>query len=293
MAPKPPVITHQWAQGGKQETKELKRIHEELLKTRRPGNAQQFVVFTADSGNSVEAVEVLCSDGNAITVTDGWPKYAHVTRHGRVALTVHEGYEPLTVTIPIMFDAVAVTKNRQHVESQIALLEWMAGRGPKREAELGGEIIGEPPLVQISCTDANGVPKNLIPKQFQGISGPNEQLWYIGTLTLDAASLRDAGGERLRQTGTVTLTEFIASPTVQAAQLKARESAKNKFLVRHTTAAYRTVLELLKHLKIHASTANVKAVLAANPKIHHPEKNLPLHTAVRIPKTIFHPVAKG
>lgn len=45
------------------------------------------------------------ANSETIASTEGYAKYAHVPRPQRVALTVLEGYEPMTITVPILFDA--------------------------------------------------------------------------------------------------------------------------------------------------------------------------------------------
>ena len=65
------------------------------------------------------------ANSESIVATEGYAKYAHVPRPQRVAVTVIEGYEPMTITVPLLLDKTT----GGDVESDIQALEWMGGQG--------------------------------------------------------------------------------------------------------------------------------------------------------------------
>jgi hypothetical protein len=80
---------------------------------------QEIGFYAEQSGRTIGPITVLAGSG-APTVTGGWPKIASVQRFQRESFTVPEGYEPRTLSVPIQFEAVAVTRSRPDVEAQVA-----------------------------------------------------------------------------------------------------------------------------------------------------------------------------
>src|SRR5579875_944561 len=60
-----------------------------------------------------------------VTVVGGWGKWAQVPRRQLQAVTVIEGYEPLTVSVPLLLDAKVVGK--PNIEHDVESIEWMGG----------------------------------------------------------------------------------------------------------------------------------------------------------------------
>ena len=115
---------------------------------------KQYVIFEAQVTAPFVSVEVLAGDG-APTPSGGYAKWAHIPRPQRTAITVFEGYEPMTLSVPVLFDAVRQNGVREDVENQIQWLEWMAGRGIKHHEPFKvGE--GRPPLLQIYAANGSG-----------------------------------------------------------------------------------------------------------------------------------------
>lgn len=258
---------------------------ERALPPRAIPSAQE-IRFTGSRGNEEKSFTVLAGEG-APTVAGGWPKIAKVPRYQRVAVTVPEGYEPMEMTVPVLFDAVAKTKEREHIESEILELEWMAGRSPNPKT---GEIKGEPPFVEVATVNGAGAQTNLVPRQYQTVPG-RAQIWYITDIAFDSNPIRDSGGERIRQAATVTLTEIISSPTMLQRNREFREEAKGKFRTFTTTDAIDTIKKVASNG--YHKPGIWKAILEANPKLgNNPEKRLPRHTKVRIPETALRQVPK-
>jgi hypothetical protein len=246
------------------------------------GSLQEVGFFAHTLTGEARTFSVLAGEG-APTATEGWVKVAKVQRFQRVSLTIPEGYDPYVMTVPIRFDAVALTKRRPNVEAQIQTLEWMAGRSRK------GEIVGPPPQVMLYSTDADGNLTNLVPKQFQTVNGSSQQ-WYLGPITFDPNPLRDRGGDRLRQDATITLTEVVNTEAAIQSQRAIREAVKGKFKVKYTDSAANTIKRVAKREGFPAAW---KAILEANRNLGTSgEKRLPNHTKVRIPEVLYRQVAK-
>lgn len=286
----PPSILRSWAQpttktSRKAEVKAKQTVQEAGLPPRAIPTVQEIGFFGHTPKGEAKTFSVLAGEG-APTVTGGWPKVAKVPRFQRVAITVPEGYEPIEMTVPVLFDAVVKTKDREHVEAEILVLEWMAGRTPN---PAGGEIKGEPPYVEVYTTDAAGRQTNLVPKPYQTVPGRSQQ-WYITDLAFDANPIRSFGGERIRQAVTVTLLEIVSSPSLLKRNRESREEVKGKFKTFKTTSAIDTIRKVALHYGVPGAW---KAILEANKKLGgNAERKLPEHTAVRVPETIFRQVPK-
>ncbi len=154
-------------------------------------------------GNDKQSIEVL-ADEAAPTPSTGYAKWAHIQRPQRKALTILEGYEPMTLTVPILFDAVRTNGLQEDCENEIQWLEWMGGRGIKyrKPYEAG---VGKPPLIQVYAAEGNNRERPLIPKPFQT---PNVK-WFVDDIVFDEHPLRSPGGARIRQAAVVKLVEHV------------------------------------------------------------------------------------
>jgi hypothetical protein len=226
-------------------------------------------------------VTVLAGEG-APTVTDGWVKVAKVPRFQRVAYTVPEGWEPITMTVPVLFDAMVRTKERKDLEEDILNLEWLAGRTPN---PTGGEVKGEPPFVEAFTVNATGSPIPLIPRQYQTVAGKSQQ-WYMTGIAFGEA-IRDAGGARLRQKATITLLEIFSTPTALQRNRKLREEVKGKYDIVTSTSTANTIKIIAKELGVPAAW---QAIRAAN-KIPA-ERVLKPGTKIKVPLTVFRQVPR-
>jgi hypothetical protein len=280
------IIEQPTSRGGVKAEKEARQAE---LPARVVGKDQEIgFVGTTSSGES-KTFSVLAGEG-APTVTGGWVKLAKVTRYQRVSITVPEGFDPLVLTVPILFDSTVQVKERSDVESDIAKLEWMAGRYPVPE---GGEITGEPPLVEVYTLGNHGgelAQTNLVPRQFQTLSIHERRLWYITEITWDENPLRDRGAERIRQKAKVQLTEVVVNPTTVQRYKKANESVKNKFRVYKTTSQVNTIKRLAAHIGYPAAW---KLILENNKNLGtSATKSLKPGTSVKVPEGVFRPIPK-
>lgn len=196
----------------------------------------QYVIFTGKLGEQEHSVEVLAGEA-APTPSAGYAKWAHIPRPQRKALTILEGYEPMTFTVPVLFDAVRINGLQEDCENQIQWLEWMGGRGIKYRQPFEAGV-GKPPLVVVYAANRSDHAVPLIPAPFQT---PNIK-WFVDDLTFDDHPLRSPGGARIRQAVTVKLVEYVQDQLLPGGP---------------QTAAYKT-------FTITRSLNTVKALVAAN-----------------------------
>lgn len=274
----------QWSQpsspGG---PKAVKAAEEARLPPRATVQGQLIGFSGHTATGEFRSFPVLAGDG-APTPTGGWAKIATVDRWGRVGYTVPNGYDPIIMTIPILFEAVMKTRGRRDLENDILQLEWMAGRSPNPAA---GEVKGDPPYVEVFTTDSDGNTIPLVPRQFQGEPGQSRQ-WYITNIEFDTNPDRDEGGARIRQAATVTLTEVVSTAGTLAHNRQAREAVKGKYkTVRSSTTA-----DTIKKVAVREGIpSSWRAILEANRKLGaSAEKRLKPGTPIRIPLTAYRQV---
>jgi hypothetical protein len=242
----------------------------------------QYIIFEASDPKAMR-IEVLAGEA-APTASGGYAKWAHIPRPQRIGLTVFEGYEPMTLTVPILFDAVRENGEQEDVEDQIQRLEWMGGRGIKHHE--GFTVgVGKPFLLQVYSAAGNKeVAIPLVPVQFQKAY----LKWFIDDITWDEHPLRSGGGHRIRQAATVKLIEYVIDPS-------ALEQKKESFTVHHTTKS----LPSLRKLVAFWARGNparikeaIKVTLAENSHNKaigsNPDKTLKEHTAIRIANRFLH-----
>lgn len=242
----------------------------------------QYIIFESEDPEAMR-VEVLAGEG-APTPSGGYAKWAHILRPQRVGLTVFEGYEPMTLSVPVMFDAVRENGERENVEDQIQRLEWMGGRGIKHHK--GFTVgVGKPFLLEVFSTAGNkeaAIP--LVPAQFQKAY----LKWFIDDITWDEHPLRSSGGARIRQAATVKLIEYVVDPS-------AIEKTKEGFTVHHTTKSLFSLRKLVafwakgnparvkEAIKVTLSENEHNKAIGSNA-----DKKLKEHTAIRIANRFLH-----
>ncbi len=245
-----------------------------------PLNRPQYVIFQGRLGSQEHFIEVLAGEAGA-TPSAGYAKWARVPRPQRKALTIHEGYEPMALTVPVRFDAVRNNGVREDVEDQIQWLEWMGGRGIKP----GAQGVGQPPLVVVYAAKGAEREVPLIPKPFQTANIK----WFVDDLIFDANPLRSAGGARIRQDCEVRLVEHVVDPVIPGGPTS---TAYKTF---KTTGSLNTLKKLVAHY-LHGSRSRLAEAVretvkanAFNRKIGtNPEKHLAVGTHIRIPEKFLH-----
>ncbi len=249
----------------------------------RPG----YIIFVGELLGEIVELEVLAAEA-APTPSAGYAKWMHIPRPQRKALTILEGYEPFTLTVPVLFDAVRAGEGKQHagedVEDKIQWLEWMGGRGIKQTAGFQAGV-GKPPLIQVYSAGGASSEREfpLIPAPFQ----TQNIKWFIDDITWDEHPLRSAGGARIRQSAVVRLVEYVIDPAGR------KTPAKASYKVFRITPSLNTVEKLVKHWmapkllhegKLREAVSETLKANVANKTIgSHPQKVLKNGIHVRIP----------
>lgn len=161
-------------------------------------------------------------------ITAGYAKYEVVDVPGRVGLNKFDGYDPISIDIPIQFENYAAAEGGV-IETNIQILERMAGRG-----DYPGAAYGPPAVIRVSATDTAGNIVPLLPPNYQW--SPQNQsapLFRISGIDWDDNPLRNATGYRIRQAATVTIAQytplvFITRSVTQRAKAKPKKKAATK-----------------------------------------------------------------
>ena len=243
---------------------------------------RQFVVFHGVLGRTKSPrIEVLAGEG-APTPSGGYAKWARIPRPQRKALTILEGYEPFTLTVPILLDAVRQIDRRENVEYAIQWLEWMGGRGPAE---------GDSPLVTVAASDGAGNLSPLVPEPFQTA----DLRWVVDDITWDEHPIRDRAGARIRQAAVVKLLEHepAAGPSTDSTttRKKLRKELAGRYATFLSTSSVNTVRKILvKHVDPPSRVSKaIGPTLKANKLGSNAEKVLKSGTKVRVPETFLIP----
>lgn len=262
-----------------------------------------FVGSLTDGHNTDSySFRVLAGAGGA-TLTGGGSKWGTVDRPQRKGLTILQGYDPLTLVVPIIFDAVTLDRDDRlaghpntagkSLEDDIQKLLWMWGRGLLYNTGVGGSAQGDSPLVQVLTADDRGAPTPLVPKDLQTAN----LFWVIGDLGFDTNPMRNRAGYRIRQAVTVTLTEHVSSEFASSAdsprrRQQGRGALAGKYLTVRATSELNTIAKLAWHYAHTNSFQDSLAIITANPGLHlnrsvkAAQKKLKHGTKVRIPMAI-------
>lgn len=206
-------------------------------------------------------------------ITGGWPKINVIDRPLRTGFTVPAGYDPWSMDLPIQFEAV-VTPGWQptsiHVEQDIRVLEWMAGRNhllvpspgsslrAANKQPLVNPVAEVLPIVDVVSLDDQGNETSLIPPNLHGIPWLVSNIDYDTTVGASSSGgqqssggvIRDRYGNRTRQAAVVSLIEYNAAPGAvnsPAARQARRGNTSGPPLVVHASQAYDTVEKLVLH----------------------------------------------
>ena len=158
---------------------------------RLPGTLQAGEVLSVHAGD------------NPPTIKTGYAKYDVVDVPGRTGISRFLGYDPIAIDIPIQFENYT-GNNGTVIEQNIQTLERFAGRG-----DYPGAAFGPPAVIRISVTDSQGNIVPLLPPNYQwSAKNTSAPLFRISAISWDAGALRTRDGYRIRQTATVTVTQY-------------------------------------------------------------------------------------
>lgn len=138
--------------------------------------------------------------------TQGYGGWEEIERPKRKSLTTWRGRQPISLSIPIMFDRLTEGDFGESVEPDVRNLQKMAGAG----------ISGEPPVVTF---DSGGVIEHDVTQE--------NKWWLINGLEW-GDYIRNPAGERVRVDVTVTLLEFVAGAVVVERSAAKKRSNKKQ-----------------------------------------------------------------
>jgi hypothetical protein len=244
--------------------------------------------LTAVAGKAVvvrHAIRAICAT-EGIVVTAGYGKWKNVDRRQRTSLTLLEGFDPYTITVPLILDGVA---NLESVEEELEKLEWMGLRGllvGASDAEREGKFHpgqGETPTIEVLG--------KLVPS---AVSSPDIRFVLTGVEYNMAGRelilpVRRGDGERVRQALTLTLTQYISSkgasqsPAQRAAAIKAEEHEYKHFVVSDGIDTFR---KIAKHYRAADISGAAREIQKANSKLGASvDKVLKHGTKVKVPRS--------
>jgi hypothetical protein len=253
------------------------------------------------TNSTVPPFSVLAQDSVAPTVTGGFAKWNIVGRPQRVGFTVIDGYDPVTMTVPVMFDAVtydplSTANTGAELERDIQILEWLGGRG-KLYASGGGVGApgqGDSPLVSVASVNSQGIETNLIPPNCRDIN------WVVTGIDYDTGPLRNGAGDRVRQLVTVTLTQHIGAPgtTFDSPSVRAKGNAAASGYTYFTiTAKDDTIRKIMSFRAHNPQLTAARTVLKLNEKALHFSRSvdadltkvLKLGDKIKVPNNLINP----
>jgi hypothetical protein len=196
----------------------LRTIHDKLrahARIKLPGVMKKGMFLNVTAGDK------------APRIIAGYAKYDIVDVPGRVGLNRFDGYDPIAMEVPIQFENYGDQIGKT-IEDNIITLERMAGRG-----KYPGSHEGPPSVIRVSVTDNQGNVLPLIPPNYQWSKhNHTAPLWRITAIDWDDSPLRNKDGYRVRQSATVTVTQY--TPLVYT-QRSASSRAKSKPKPKHKT----------------------------------------------------------
>lgn len=245
----------------------------------RAGLSRHYQIFK--KGSATAGILVQAGDG-APVITAGYAKFTTVDRPQRTGLTIFQGYDPIVMTFPVVFENFLAGQGEQ-IEDDIAMLERLAGRGV-----FHGAGSSTPPIVNVQTTDPSGNTVPLIPKnyQFDPDENRNPPDWFITGLDWDDHPIRNDAGNRVRQACGITVTQQVVADTGLSATRSTKATGSR--LV-HSTSALNTLHKIAHHWQV--SDAAIKALNAGTKDAHLKRAlrdvrhyKIPDGTVIRVPK---------
>lgn len=155
------------------------------------------------------------------TITGGYAKWTPVERPLSRALTIFAGYDPMEMTVDVIFGNwtdgwQTDDASGQAVEAAIGQLEWMGGSNFTN---------GPSPVVYVFCSLPSGGQSDLIPPEYQS-TARTQYPWIITGLQWGQA-WRNENMFRVWQEATITLQNYLNI----GAPPKAQTSAKGGYFI--------------------------------------------------------------
>ena len=259
-----------------------------------PHSSGQLVKLTGAAATKEEQSLSAIVGTEGVTTVDGWAKWAKVGRRQRTAMTVFEGYEPYAISVPILLDARFL--GHSDIEHQVAILEWMGGRGTLFRGHPYAEGEGEPPLIEISSDS------ELVPKWCQSRGHGNGTLSVLEHIEYNMLGREwvppirrninsHGAGRRTRQAATLTLLEYVGAPDARSNAivhdvnlLRAQEHTYETWTVHDGVNTFTRIAKYYNRRDHRRISEAAREIQKANPKLGASvTKTLPHGAKVRVP----------
>jgi hypothetical protein len=206
------------------------------------------------------------------TVTGGGAKWNVIDRPQRAGLTVFGGYDPLQLSVPILFDSFI---DGTSVENDIDLLWKMWGRGVRSANASASKAA---PVIEVDG--------DLLPKMIRvSVDNPSPPNWVITGIDEDSSSaVHNSATHVVRLAATVTLEQFVTTSAL-ASLAPTSASARTKTNVypvgdtmRNVATKQRTTVAALRTLNGYKSNKTL------DPYLRDPSKKFTKAVAVKVPR---------
>lgn len=236
-----------------------------------PGDRAKITFTVLNSSTRTFAVLSDLNTGRP-TLTGGGSRWNVIPRPGRTGLTVFDGYDPLQIQVPILFDNFI---DGSTIQDDVDLLWLMWGRGPGA-ANTTADHKASPVL---------SVTGNLMPPITQAsATNPGPPNWVITQIDEDGASAVFNSAQHLvRLAVTVSLQEFIASSALGSlADSKPSGSKTNVYpkdtTMRKVATLQQTTVAALRTLNNYGHNKTLDKYL------RDPSKKFAKHLSVKVPR---------
>jgi hypothetical protein len=237
----------------------------------RPGDPAKITFTVLNSSTRTISVLADLNTGRP-TLTTGGARWNVISRPQRTGLMVFDGYDPLGISIPVLFDNFVTGDT---VQDDVDLLWLMWGRGPgaaNASSNKASPVIGVtgdlmPPITQASSTN------------------PGPPNWVITQIDEDGSSAVFNSAQHLvRLAVVVTLQEYIASSALDSlAGTPKTGGTKTNVYPKNTTM--RKVATLQQTTVVHLRELNNYGHNHTLDKyLRDPSKKFAKHLSVKVPR---------
>lgn len=236
-----------------------------------PGDPAKITFTVLNSSTRTISVLADLNTGRP-TLTGGGAKWNTIDRPQRTGLTTFAGYDPMQISIPVLFDNFVVGTT---IQDDVDMLWLMWGRGPgaaNASSHKAAPVIGVtgdlmPPITQASSTN------------------PGPPNWVITAIDEDGASaVHNSAQHLVRLAVVVSLQEYIASSALDSlAGTKTPAGTKTNVYpkgstMRKVATLQQTTVAILRKLNNYGHNHTLDGYL------RDPSKKFAKHVSVKVPR---------
>jgi nucleoid-associated protein YgaU len=182
---------------------------------------------------SSKAKTVALIDFPGILVSSNYESFEVIERPQRVGFVNWKGHQPLTMTIPLLFEGRVFSDSKHRegrsIEDLIQGLEALAGRGPGQG--------GQPPVLKITVKGGYG---SLVPHNFNGENVP----WVINSIEWGDNIRRASSGHRVRQQAVIEVIQYVKVKSPADLSVSKRNRIGNRNVKAYTVKKGDTLISI-------------------------------------------------